>query len=58
MGSGDLDGDVYWVCWDKNLTSKVTTIAHVESAKPVVRKAESDTIQKDICFVLSNENLG
>lgn len=44
MGSGDLDGDVYWVCWDKNLTSKVTTIAHVESAKPVVRKAESDTI--------------
>jgi hypothetical protein len=44
MGNGDLDGDVYWVCWDKDLTSNVTTIAHVESAKPDVRKAESDTI--------------
>ena len=58
MGNGDLDGDVYWVCWDSNLTNQVKAIPHEEIAKPAVRRADSGCIKKDICFVLSNENLG
>ena len=58
MGNGDLDGDVYWVCWDKDLTDKVEAIAHEECIKPPVKTAASLCILNDICFVLSNENLG
>ena len=58
MGNRDLDGDVYWVCWDKDLFQKVEAIAHEEIDEPKVKKAESGSILKDICFLLSNNNLG
>ena len=58
MGGGDLDGDVYWVCWDKELTNYVESIDHKELVENNVERADADCILKNICFVLAKSNLG
>lgn len=58
MGNGDLDGDVYWVCWDNELTKHVIPIPHKEAKEVAFESAKNDNIIKDICFVINKQNLG
>jgi len=42
MAGGDLDGDVYFVCWDDGLTSHLTE----DNMKPPAKYAKPDLIKE------------
>ena len=63
MGGGDLDGDVYFVCWDKSIMEHLNTdnlIEPVNHTKPtnVVNVPESDHLPDHFIFYLERDMLG
>jgi len=61
MGNGDLDGDVYWVCWDPELTHYVKPVPLKEIkelGEVTTNKVDANTSAKAACTVLLADNLG
>jgi len=63
MAGGDLDGDVYFVTWQKELVSnlpphKVHPPAVYTKPKLVETKPKVEHIADYLCFYFANDNLG
>ena len=60
MSGSDLDGDVYWISWDKNLEPPRTVLP--ASYLPPPPKTENEitlkAITKFFCDYIRNDNLG
>jgi hypothetical protein len=60
MGNGDLDGDVYWACWDPELIHSIKQIDPPKTSyvKQWLVNIDKDDIIKTICAVLCRDSLG
>jgi RNA-dependent RNA polymerase len=64
MAGGDLDGDVYFVCWDEELMEKhlmpsmVLPPAKYEKPKIIHEKPDGDTLADYFVFYLERDVLG
>ena len=63
MSGGDLDGDVYFVCWDQELISNLSVEQMVDPGtytKPTILKEMpvGDTFPDYFCFYLERDCLG
>lgn len=61
MAGGDLDGDVYLVCWDKELVKRVNPATPIpyKGYKPEMLEApKSENVDEIIAYIIQNDCLG
>lgn len=63
MSGGDLDGDVYWVCWDDSLLQHLKPDMlepPAKYSKPdiIKEKPQGDTLPDYFCWYLERDVLG
>lgn len=63
MAGGDLDGDVYFVCWDESLRKhlkkeNLVEAAKYEKPKILTEKPQGDSLADYFCFYLERDVLG
>ena len=63
MSGGDLDGDVYFICWDQELISGLSVEQMVDPGhytKPTILKEKppSESLPDYLCFYLERDVLG
>ena len=63
MSGGDLDGDTYFVTWDKELLSyvkpeNIQPPADYSKCKLIKEKPDSSEVEDYICFYLQRDCLG
>ena len=60
MAGGDLDGDVYWVGWEKSIIEQVEEVESAEYGKPtvVMEGPKTDRLPDHFVFYLQRDVLG